>query len=79
MATNVSAYKGSILVGTGIMAEGSRTITSWTASTGQTALGRRLMFHVTGAGTHIGRNFTSRVTAEGATLTIVDPCPHVGA
>lgn len=79
MATNVSAYKGSILVGTGTMADGSRTISSWSASSGQVALPRILTFSTTGAGTHIGRTFTSRVTAEGATLTLVDPCPFVGA
>ena len=79
MASTVSAYKGNDLIGTGSCAAGSVTISSWSANASRVALNRRLNFSVTQAGTNVGRTWTSRVAAEGATLTLVDSCPFVGA
>lgn len=79
MASTCSIYKGPILLGTGSCADGSASITSYSGTA--PGPGRNVTVVVTQAGTHAGRSWRSRVTggSGGATLTLADKCPYVGA
>lgn len=79
MASTCEVYKGCNLLGSGSCAAGSATISAYTANLGRTALRRRVTVIITQAGTHKGAHWTTRCDAEGATLTLRDPCPFVGA
>jgi hypothetical protein len=81
MATNVKVYKHGLLLGTGTVAAGSATLSSWSASSGAPAVARKnVQIQVTGAGDSLGKTFNTRVlTDNGATLTLLDKCPFVGA
>ena len=81
MATNCSVYKHGILVGTGSLTDGSATLSSWSATANTPPVARRsVQILVTGAGNSIGKTFNTRVlTDNGATLTLQDKCPFVGA
>lgn len=81
MATNCSVYKHGLLLGTGTIADGSATLSSWSASSGAPAVARKnVQVQITGAGAWTGRHFDTRVlTDNGATLTMKDKCPFVGA
>ena len=81
MATNCAVYKRGILLGTGTVADGSSTISAWSVVSGLPAVARRNVdVTITGGVTHLGRTFSTRIlTDNGATLTMKDPCPYVGA
>lgn len=81
MATNCSIYKHGILLGSGSVADGSPTVSSWVATPNTPAIARRnVQVAITGAGVHQGRTFNTRVLSDnGATLTLKDVCPFVGA
>lgn len=81
MATNCSIYKHGILLGSGSVADGSATVSSWSAAANTPAIARRnVQVAITGVGVHQGRTFNTRVLSDnGATLTLKDVCPFVGA
>jgi hypothetical protein len=86
MASTCDVYKGGNKLGSGTCAAGSATISSYTAFNAglgndiARVCGRRnVQIVVTQAGTHVGRSWNTRVLTEGASLTLMDACPFVGA
>ena len=79
MASTCDVYKGSTLLGSGSAADGSATISAYTANLSRVALRRNLTVVITQAGTHAGHSWNSYCSAEGATLTLRDVCPFIGA
>jgi hypothetical protein len=84
MASTCKIYKGSALLGSGSIMDGSFSVTGWvvdSAFSGKPILRRNVSITNTQAGTHQGRTWRTRVTADNGagTLTIADKCPHVGA
>ncbi len=84
MASTCNIYKGGILLGAGSCAAASTSITSWVVQAGfggPAILRRNVDVTVTQAGTHAGRSWRCRVTADNGagTLTLSEPCPYVGA
>jgi hypothetical protein len=86
MASTISIYRGPILIGTASVSANGHPNT-FTAAAGagtgtiHAVLGKRIGIVVTQAGTHIGRSYFTRCTAnDGAgNLTMQDKCPFVGA
>lgn len=84
MASTVELYKGPIRLGAGVAAAASFNITSWVVQSGFSGpaiLNRNVSVTVTQAGTHAGRTYRARVTADNGsgTLTLNHRCPFVGA
>lgn len=87
MASTCDIYKGSIKLGSGTCADGSASITSYTANDSGGQAGdiprvcnrRAVVVTITQAGTHAGRSWRTRVISEGATTVLVDKCPFIGA
>jgi hypothetical protein len=81
MATNCSVYKHGIRLGTGTVAAGSTTISSWTADTGAPDEWRKnVQVQITGAGAWQGQHFNTRIITDNSTsLVMKDACPFVGA
>lgn len=87
MASTCDVYKGGIKLGSGSCAAASATISSYTANNSgglggdvnRVANRRNVTIVVTEAGTHAGRSWNARVLTEGATLTLSEVCPFVGA
>jgi len=79
MASTCALYKHGIQLGTGSCSDGSASITSYSGTA--PGPGRNVQVVVTQAGTHSGRSWNARVTAGsgGATLTLSEKCPYVGA
>lgn len=81
MTTACSVYKGGTLLGTGTVADGSATLSSWTAQGNTPPVARRnVTVQITGAGNSIGKSFNTQILADNTTtLTMRDKCPFVGA
>jgi hypothetical protein len=97
MASTVDLYIGGIKIGSGSATDGSASITGysdtsgvddrWTASVSTQSSGAGFDRHphvsvqVTQAGTHVGRTWYTKITADNGagTLTLRDKCPFVGA
>ena len=87
MASTCDVYKGGIKLGSGTCADGSATISSYTAKNdglsgdiAQVAGRRNVQIIVIQAGTFAGMHWNTMVLTEGASsLTLKDPCPYVGA
>lgn len=84
MASTCKIYKGGILLGAGSCSAGSASITSWVVQagfSGPAILRRNVDVTITQAGTHAGRTWKARVTADNGagTLTLSEKCPYVGA
>jgi hypothetical protein len=83
MASTCKLTKGSQVLGTGSVAAASASVSSWTATSAQIPkiLGRFVCVEITEAGSHLGRTFWTRVTADNGsgTLTLRDLTPFVGA
>lgn len=73
MAYNVDVYKGCIKKGSGTMANGSKTVSSYTALVvGSTPAGKNVQIVATG-GNNVGGTVATRVIVDGATsLTLQD-------
>lgn len=82
MALTCAVYKGAQLLGTGSVADGSASLSSFTFSGGVTAIrGRYVGVTITQAGTHLARTFWTRITADNGagTLTLRNACPFIEA
>lgn len=81
MTVACALYKGGQRLGVGTIADGSATISSWTADANNRPIARRnVVVKVTGAGVHVGRTFNTQILADNTTtLTMRDKCPFVGA
>jgi hypothetical protein len=87
MASTCTINKGSRQIGTGSVAAGSASVTSFTLTDAvyntrvHGSFGRNVVVTITEAGTHLGRSFPTRITADNGsgTLTLRDVCPFVGA
>lgn len=76
MAYNVSVRKGGIELGAGSMANGSATVSTFTATDGRvTGSGRNVQVVAT-SGSNVGATIATRVVTDGgATLTLKDKGP----
>jgi len=81
MTTACAVYKNGLKLGTGTVAEGSATVSSWSPITGAPDEFRKnVQVQITGAGAWQGQHFETRVLVDGGTtLTLKDKCPFVGA
>jgi hypothetical protein len=79
MASTCTVCKGNIQLGTGSVAAGSTSITSYSGTA--PINGRNVVVSVTQAGTHAGRSFATEIISGSGTATLVvnDACPFVGA
>jgi hypothetical protein len=79
MASTCSVYKSNQLLGTGSVAAGSTSLTSYSGTAPTN--GRNVVVAITQAGTHVGRSFLTRIASGSGTATLVlnDACPFVGA
>lgn len=79
MASTCALYKHGIQLGTGSCSAASASITSYSGTAPRD--GRNVQVVVTQAGTHAGRSWAARVLSGsgGATLTLSEKCPYVGA
>jgi hypothetical protein len=77
MAYNVSVRKGGIELGTGSMANGSATVSSYTAAVaGNTPAGKNVQISATG-GNNTGAHINTRVLVDDTTsLTLNDAGPY---
>ena len=77
----VKLYKGPLELGSGTATDGgsNASITSYTANLSRAAFPRAVNVVVTQAGTHVGRSWQARVTADNGsgTLTLSRPCPFI--
>lgn len=96
MASTVDLYVGPIKIGAGSAAAGSASISSYTDTSGIAAAWKasvstqssgagfdrhpHVTVHVTQAGTHVGRSWYTKITADNGsgTLTLRDAAPFVG-
>lgn len=76
MAT-CTLYKGSTVLGTGVITNNSASVTSWTAASGPPAIYRRNVSVAITSSTNIGATFYTNVTADNGagTLTLRDKSP----
>jgi hypothetical protein len=83
MASTCKLTKGSQVLGTGSVADGTTSVSSWTATTAQipNIRGRFVCVEITEVGSHLARTFWTRVVADNGsgTLTLRDATPFVGA
>lgn len=80
MTTACKVYKHGLLLGTGTVAAGSATVSSWSAATGAPDEFRKNVQVQVTAGTNVGQHFETRVLVDGgSTLTLKDKCPFVGS
>ncbi len=81
MTTACSVYKTGILLGTGTLAAGSQTVSSWSPASGAPSPDRKnVQVQITGAGAWQGKSFNTRCLSDNTTtLTLNDACPFVGA
>ena len=87
MASTCDVYKGGIKLGSGTCSDGSVSITSYTANDSgglagdiaRVASRRNVAVVITQAGTHVGRSWRTNMLVQGATCTLRDACPFVGA
>jgi hypothetical protein len=79
MTTACAVYKHGVRLGVGTVADGSATLSSWTAD-GPPVARRNVTVQITGAGVSLGKSFNTRILADNTTtLTMLDKCPFVGA
>lgn len=87
MASTCTVNKGSRQIGTGSVSDGSTSLTSFTqtdavyTTKASGVFGRNVTVVITESGTHLGRSFNTRITADNGsgTLTLLSACPFVGA
>lgn len=81
MASACKVFKNGVQIGTGSIAAGSETISSWSAAANTPPIARRnVQVQCTEAGVHVGRTFNTQILADNTTtLTMRDKCPFVGA
>lgn len=81
MATACAIYKHGLKLGTGTIAAGSATVSSWSAETGAPDEWRKnVQVQITGAGAWQGEKFETRILTDNTTtLVMKDKCPFVGA
>lgn len=80
MATACAIYKHGLKLATGTVAAGSATISSYSAVTGApSALRKNVQVVLTAGGSIAGRAFNTRIMTVGASATMKDTCPVVGA
>lgn len=82
MATACSVYDEGLLMGTGTIADGSVTISSWTQDSNwsRDVERKNVQVQITGAGAWQGKHFMTRILSDNTTtLTMKDACPFVGA
>lgn len=75
----VDVYKGVRKIGQGTISSSATSITSYTANNSERVLSRNVQIAVTTGGTHNGRTWTTKCTADNGsgTLTINDACPFL--
>lgn len=87
MASTCKVMKGSRQIGTGSVADGSKSLTSFTLTdavydtTVHGVFGRNVVICITQAGDHLARTWRTRIVSDNGsgTLTLLDACPFVGA
>lgn len=87
MASTCTVCKGTRQIGTGSVSDGSTSLTSFTLTDAHYGtkvhgvFGRNVTISITQSGTHLGRSFNTRITADNGsgTLTLLDSVPFVGA
>lgn len=87
MASTCTVHKGPRQIGTGSVTADSTSLTSFTLTDSvlntkaQNVFGRHVTISITESGTHLGRTFNTKITADdgAGTLTLLDACPFVGA
>lgn len=80
MATACTIWKHGLKLGTGTIAAGSATVSSWTATTGAPDEWRKNVHVQITGGAAAGSSFLTRILVDGGTsLTMKDKCPFVGA
>lgn len=81
MATACDIYKHGLKLGSGTIAAGSTTVSSWSAASGAPDEWRKnVSVQIVGAGVWQGEKFETRIiTDNGTSLVMKDPCPFVGA
>lgn len=87
MASTCTVMKGSRQIGTGSVADGSTSLTSFTKTdavydtTVHGIFGRNVVVCITQAGTHLARQFVTRIVSDNGAGTLVmrDACPFVGS
>jgi hypothetical protein len=79
MASTCSVYKSNQLLGTGSVADGTTSISSYSGTAPEN--GRNVVVAITQAGTHVGRSFLTRIQSGSGTATLVmkDATPFAGA
>lgn len=79
MASTCIVTKHGLQLGTGSVADGSSSLTSYSGTAPSN--GRNVQVSITQSGTHAGRMFSTRILSGsgGSTLTLRDACPFVGA
>ena len=79
MSVSVEVWRGQHKLGTGTLAGNGTSITGWSRAVANSVSGRRVTIAAVTVGSHAGHAFTTRVTADGATLDLAHLCPFAGA